>query len=159
LAETATHSLPVDGVVETSVVYGAPDSINVETWYKVKVLWRGPEPSVHPATVKETVPEQLRDLGQDEILVMRIGGTAVVDGVSITEWAEKPLAAGQRYLFFLDSLKDAGAYMTGLTEPVEVDEQGNLVHPAKKTVFSWSIAGFRDADELERFVQQITQKH
>ena len=159
LSETATQSLLVDGVVESSVVYGAPDSINVETWYKVKVLWRGPEPSVHPATVKETIPEQLRDLRPDEILLMREGGTVIVDGVSITERGVKPLAVTKRYLFVLESLRNASAYTTTLTEPVEVDDQGNIVHPAKMTVFSRSIAGYRGADELERYVQQITQKH
>lgn len=159
LAETITQSLFIDGVVESSAVSGAPDSEYVETWYKVKVLARGPEPRPREAYPSGPIPEQLGELRSDEILVVRLCGTAVVNGISISEHLERPLVESKRYLLFLDPLKHTGAYWTGLTPPVDVDGHGHLVRPAKETNFSRSVAKYRNVTELERDVRRMTQKH
>lgn len=159
LAETITQSLFIDGVVESSAVSGAPDSAYVETWYKIKVLARGPEPRPREAYPSGPIPEQLGELRPDEIFVIRLCGTAVVDDISISEHLERPLVESKRYLLFLDPLRHTGAYWTGLTPPVDVDGHGYLVHPAKETNFSRSVAKYRKATELERDIQRMTQNH
>ena len=160
LSDIAKQSLFVDGLVESSIVVATPDAFDVQTWYRVKVLARGQQPSANRVAAKVfKIPEQLRDLQSDEIAVRTVGGTAVVDGISITETAEPPLTVGARYLFFLDPTTQPSIYDPTLAPPVQIDKGGTILHPAKKTNFSRSIEGYRDAEELEREVQRAARNH
>jgi hypothetical protein len=167
LTEIIKNNLLVDGLVESSFVEAPSNAFSIFTWYKIKVLSRGQEPSVSRMAVKNEIPEQLRMLGPDEIIVRAFGGTAIVDGVTLTVWGEPRLTIGKRYLFFLDSrlvyvpdsMSHQSAYDIGfMTRPLLVDEQGKIQHPSEKTTFLRSVEGFQDVDGLERYAQQVHQQ-
>ena len=163
LEEIVKSYLLVDGVVESTFVYALNNSTHIETWYKIRVLSRGQEPSIimpASAKMKMAIPEQLGIFDSDEVALCEFGGSAVIDGVSLTARGEPPLIMGKRYLFFLDSTAVSNAYTNGsVTRPVLVDENGTIQHPSKKTTYLRSIDGFRDLDELKRYVRQVVQQH
>lgn len=79
---------------------------NIRTWYKFKVrefLSQRDWPTCDVCPAPPDAPADLLPLKRDEILIVRAGGTAVVDGVRITsvDSAFPPFSRSQEYLLFV----------------------------------------------------------
>jgi len=155
LAQVVNDDLLVSGMVESSFVEAVPTSFNIQTWYKIKVQMRGPEPSAKNRLMGDAkIPDVLQPLASDEVIVCVLGGTAEIEGVTLTQIVDPPLTLGKRYLLFLEPMTTGAAYHIGfMTTPVLVDERGKIEHPDKVTPFLRSIDWVHDVEELKRYVK------
>jgi len=98
------------------------------TIYKLQVLRRLADHPPAPDTLQRQIPAAFGRLQDNEIVVTQYGGTAVVDGVEITQNDPKfPLMVeGRRYLLFLmfDSTGKVGELQLGPEAILEVDQAG-----------------------------------
>ncbi len=99
------------------------------TWNKFKILETFSQASPQPNYVDwEPIPEELLPVKEDEVLIHTAGGTAVIDGVEVTQHdASLPaFEKGHKYLLVisLDPSTRIGSMRLGLysTLPVNTDE-------------------------------------
>jgi hypothetical protein len=116
---------------QTVVEHGA----DIITWYKFRItatLSRRP-PGIERLTLgelsEEMNPSQLLPISKDEIVVLRPGGTLVVDGVGITARSPvfPPFVTSQSYLLFLNDSSDRLAYVAMEAAGAFEIENGKLV--------------------------------
>jgi hypothetical protein len=146
LKELILQSLIVDGEVLSSTV-DASDGFEIYTWYRVRVLSRGPEPSWVGVVNGGDVPESLPRPNDGEILVRLHGGTVVVDGITITQDDKPQLTIGSRYLFFLEPLRDGAFVPTYQSWPVELNDNGIINH-ASHSKFAQRFDRFQTLQDL-----------
>jgi hypothetical protein len=149
LKELIAKSLVIDGAVQ-SVTVDWSDGFQVFTWYRIKVFIRGPEPSWRGVVHMGEIPKSLPHAESDEIYLRLYGGTAVVDGITITmDYGEPKLVVGSRYLFFLEPLINKAYVSTYQSEPVMLDSGGLIDHSYKRN-FS------RRFDQLQSFQDVVS---
>jgi len=100
----ARHFIAIAQLVEKNSRVADPTSLNVTTFYRLKIVNSLGDKQTKCCASGDEIPETLPQLGEDEIYLKAIGGTAVFEGVEFTqEEAIGQLAPGQKYLFFLSS--------------------------------------------------------
>lgn len=124
-----TESLRKDLLVKGTVLSQTVDYSNgfeIFRWYRVRVLSRGPERTFVNNLEHASIPDSVKHVGSDEIMVRVHGGTAVIDGITITQPGLPTLKDGQSYAFFLDKTP-FGFYTLGFeTTPVAITSNGSL---------------------------------
>ncbi len=149
LNQTIANSYIVQGAVATGVVDHS-DGFHIYQWYKVtRTSQSANQNKVKPALSKQ-LPAGL-SVSADTLLVRIAGGTAVIDGVQITESGPPPLSAGHTYLFFLDRT-DAGFYELAFnTRAVPMKPTGEIDHDLScPTVFCKQLLSMRTFDDVQR---------
>ena len=157
LREQLHNSLVIDGEVESSTV-DASDGASIYSWYRVKVIARGPTPTWVVQGHEGRIPASLKSVGEGEILVRLDCGSVVVDGITITEVREPSLTLGKRYLLFLEpyeiSTRPTELFVSTLqTEPTELDRDGSIVH-ARKSSFTDKLANFTSIKDVLDYGKQ-----
>ena len=152
LKELVAKSLVVDGVVQ-SVTVDWSDGYQIFTWYRIKVFSRGQEPSWRGVVNFGEVPKSLPPAASDEILFRRPGGIAVVDGIRIENQCDEPtLVVGDRYLFFLEPLRDNAFVSTFQSEPIRLDGSGLIDHSYKRD-FARRFDQFHSPQDVQAFAK------
>ena len=103
--EALSHFSLVVAVVVGRESY-VDDSQEIRTWYKFKIvetLRRPPNEDCSACQVALKAPEAMLPLGDDEFLVLKDGGTVVIDGVKITSFDPNfpDLSLSGRYMLFV----------------------------------------------------------
>jgi hypothetical protein len=108
LDQALEYSTIVSAIPISSAVQIGKDTIF--TWYKFKIMsfLSKAERCDPPCNSAPIPPSSLLPLAPDEIAIPFGGGTAVVDGVTVTVSAERShFKANEKYILFLDSSADS----------------------------------------------------
>lgn len=144
LIETLRQNLVLRGTVVEHTT-DTSDGFKIRQFYKIHVLAQGPNRRpASTSSISVRPPSHFQGSSSDELILYTDGGTAIVDGVTITQPGPDILEAQKTYLFFLTRGSN-GIYMLGFnTKPLLLDAQGNI---------DFTTAG------VSKFVRQLRSAH
>jgi len=150
LGETMRHSIVVRARVSAATVDWS-DGFQIFRWYVVAPQDRFDGPEVAPDRAARAAKPALKAAAPGELVVRVRGGTAVVGEVSITMPGPAALARGRDYLLFLTPAPDGFFELSFATQPVVLDEAGNIDAGALgSSTFARELARYRSFAELRR---------
>ena len=125
LTESLRKDVLVKGIVVSQTLDWS-DGFKIFRWYRVRVLSHGPDRAFTNTLEHASIPNSAKNIGSDEILIRVHGGTAVIDGVAISQPGPLALKDGQQYAFFVNKTS-FGFYTLGFeTTPVAINSAGSF---------------------------------
>ena len=154
LTDSLRKDLLVKGVVISQTV-DFSDGFKIFRWYKVRVLSQGPNRSFVNKLAHASLPDLAKHIESDEIIVRVHGGTAVVDGVTITQPGPPALKNGEQYAFFVNRTP-FGFYTPGFgTAPVAITSAGHLdVASGSNTQFSRQLRAYHSFEDVQQLAMR-----
>jgi hypothetical protein len=150
------HTIVIAQQVDRTSLVTDPLSLNIETFYKLKIVDNISVASTPCCDSNTDIPETLPQLGENEIYLRGIGGTVVVDDVEFTqEEFIGQLLPDQNYLLFLSDgspsklaslhLGPRGIYKVDASGQIETDaKEMNPIKNAIDRDFNGSLVKFKE---------------
>jgi len=150
LSDTLRKSLVLRGIVVEHTT-DTSDGFKIRQFYRIHVLAQGAKkPSASTAAVSVQPPTHFQTPSSGEIILYTDGGTAVIDGVSITQPGPALLQIQKPYLFFLTPQSNGIYTLSFNTKPLPLDGQGKIdFSSAGSSKFVQQLRPFQSYSDVE----------